>query len=77
MFDGRPFGRLNHDVLRRLAGAGRLGLGTVLSSGHLASFERSKCKGPLNELTAATGQHCPEGWTLYTLPFWRWWTASS
>jgi hypothetical protein len=39
---------------------------TVLSSGHLASFDRSKCKvlnGP-----AATGQHCPEGWTLYPLP---------
>jgi len=39
---------------------------TVLSSGHLASFDRSKCKvvnGPM-----ATGQHCPEGWTLYPLP---------
>ena len=33
---------------------------TVLSSGHLASFDRSKCKGPLNGPTAATGQHCPE-----------------
>jgi hypothetical protein len=41
---------------------------TVLSSGHLASFDRSKCKGPLNGPTAATGQHCPEGWTLHTLP---------
>ena len=41
---------------------------TVLSSGHLASFDRSKCKGPLNGPTAATGQHCPEGWTLYPLP---------
>ena len=40
---------------------------TVLSSGHLASFERSKCKGPLNGPTA-TGRHCPEGWTLYPLP---------
>lgn len=40
---------------------------TVLSSGHLASFDRSKCKGPLNGPTA-TGQHCPEGWTLYPLP---------
>jgi hypothetical protein len=40
---------------------------TVLSSGQLASFERSKCKGPLNGPTA-TGQHCPEGWTLYTVP---------
>jgi hypothetical protein len=40
---------------------------TVLSSGHLASFDRSKCKGPLNGPTA-TGQHCPEGWHLYPLP---------
>jgi hypothetical protein len=40
---------------------------TVLSSGHLASFDRSKCKGPLNGPTA-TGQHCVEGWTLYRLP---------
>jgi hypothetical protein len=40
---------------------------TVLSSGHLASFDRSKCKSPLNG-PAATGQHCVEGWTLYRLP---------
>ena len=40
---------------------------TVLSSGHTASFDRRKCKGPLNGPTA-TGQHCPEGWTLYPLP---------
>jgi hypothetical protein len=39
----------------------------VLSSGHHASFDRRKCKGPLNGPTA-TGQHCPEGWTLYPLP---------
>ena len=35
-------------------------------SGHLASFDRSKCRvlsGP-----GATGQHCPEGWTLYATP---------
>ena len=35
-------------------------------SGHLASFDRSKCQvlnGP-----AATGQHCAEGWTLYSSP---------
>ncbi|MEE8131153.1 MAG: hypothetical protein V3T48_12735 [Vicinamibacterales bacterium] len=40
---------------------------TALSgSGHLASFDRSKCQvlnGP-----AATGQHCAEGWTLYPSP---------
>ena len=40
---------------------------TVLASGHFASFDRRKCKGPLNGPTA-TGQHCPEGWTLYRTP---------
>ena len=40
---------------------------TVLSSGHLASFDRSKCKAALNGPTA-TGQHCAEGWSLYPLP---------
>jgi hypothetical protein len=40
---------------------------TVIASGHLASFDRRKCRGPLNGPTA-TGQHCPEGWTLYQLP---------
>jgi hypothetical protein len=39
----------------------------ALASGHLASFDRRKCKGPLNGPNA-TGQHCPEGWTLYTEP---------
>jgi hypothetical protein len=40
---------------------------TVLSSGHLASFDRRKCKARLNG-PEATGQHCPEGWALYPLP---------
>ena len=40
---------------------------TPLGSGHMASFDRSKCKGPLNGPTA-TGKQCPEGWTLYRLP---------
>ena len=41
---------------------------TALSgSGHMASFDRSKCTGPLNG-PDATGQHCPEGWTLYATP---------
>jgi hypothetical protein len=40
---------------------------TVLASGHLASFDRTKCKGPLNGPNA-TGQHCPEGFTLYASP---------
>jgi hypothetical protein len=39
----------------------------ALASGHLASFDRRKCKGPLNG-PKATGQHCPEGWTLYREP---------
>jgi hypothetical protein len=37
-----------------------------LASGHLASFDRRKCKvlkGP-----GATGTHCPEGWTFYPFP---------
>jgi hypothetical protein len=38
----------------------------ALASGHLASFDRRKCK-VLNGPTA-TGQHCPEGWTLYAEP---------
>jgi hypothetical protein len=40
---------------------------TALASGHMASFDRRKCKGPLNG-PKATGQHCPEGWTLYPEP---------
>ncbi len=38
-----------------------------LASGHLGSFDRSKCKAPLNG-PAATGDHCPEGWTFYKYP---------
>ncbi|HYJ15754.1 MAG TPA: carboxypeptidase-like regulatory domain-containing protein [Candidatus Limnocylindria bacterium] len=38
-----------------------------LASGHLASFDRRKCKGPLNG-PSATGKHCAEGWTVHTLP---------
>jgi hypothetical protein len=41
---------------------------TVLSSGQLASFDRSKCKEPLSGPNAATGAQCYEGWTLYRLP---------
>jgi hypothetical protein len=39
----------------------------ALGSGHLASFDRRNCTGPLNG-PKATGQHCPEGWTLYATP---------
>jgi hypothetical protein len=38
-----------------------------LASGHLGSFDRRKCKGPLNGPNA-TGKHCPEGWTLHRMP---------
>jgi hypothetical protein len=41
---------------------------TTLSSGHMASFDRRKCKGALNGPSAATGKHCPEGWSLYRMP---------
>lgn len=39
----------------------------ALASGHMASFDREKCRGPLNG-PEATGQHCPEGWTFYPEP---------
>jgi hypothetical protein len=39
----------------------------LTGSDDLASFDRRKCTGPLNGPTA-TGQHCPEGWTLYPVP---------
>jgi hypothetical protein len=39
----------------------------AMASGHLASFDRRKCKGPLNG-PRATGQHCPEGWTFFAEP---------
>jgi hypothetical protein len=39
-----------------------------LASGHMAGFDRKKCRGPLNGPTIANGRHCPEGWTLYQFP---------
>ena len=41
---------------------------TPLASGHIAAFDRRKCKGPLNGAQAADGKLCPEGWTLYKMP---------
>jgi len=38
-----------------------------LGSGHLGSFDRRKCRGPLNG-PKATGDHCPEGWSFFRLP---------
>jgi len=37
------------------------------SNGTLVSFDRRKCKGPLNGPTA-TGNHCPEGFASYKYP---------
>ena len=42
-------------------------ISTGLNSGHLGLFDRSKCTAPLNG-PDATGQHCPEGWTLHEAP---------
>ena len=39
----------------------------LAGSGHLASFDRRKCR-VLTGPAATTGQHCPEGWTLYRTP---------
>jgi hypothetical protein len=38
-----------------------------LASGHLGSFDRNKCKGPLNG-PQAIGDQCPEGWAFYKYP---------
>jgi hypothetical protein len=44
-------------------------LWSVLSSGHLASFDRRLCKGKLNGPAAADMQNlCPEGFRLYQMP---------
>ena len=39
-----------------------------LDSGHIASFDRRKCKGPLNGPGAEKGEKCPEGFSFYALP---------
>jgi hypothetical protein len=38
-----------------------------LASGHIGSFDRRLCKGPMNG-PQATGNHCPEGWKFYQYP---------
>jgi hypothetical protein len=40
----------------------------TLASGHIASFDRRRCQGPLNGPGAAEGNLCPEGWTFYPIP---------
>src|SRR3954451_21299747 len=37
------------------------------SNGSIVSFDRRKCKAPLNG-AKATGEHCPEGWAFYRYP---------
>jgi hypothetical protein len=39
-----------------------------LDSGHIGSFDRRKCKGPLNGPGAEKGDKCPEGFAFYPLP---------
>ena len=39
----------------------------ALASGHMASFDRRKVKGPLNG-PKATGQHARDGWSFYAEP---------
>jgi len=39
-----------------------------LDSGHIASFDRRKCTGPLNGAGAEKGEKCPEGFAFYSLP---------
>ena len=39
----------------------------TLASGHIASFDRRKCKGRLNG-PGARKEPCPEGWTFYPIP---------
>ena len=38
-----------------------------LGSGHMGSFDRSKCKALLSG-PKATGDHCPEGWSFHQYP---------
>jgi hypothetical protein len=59
---GPGFGMRGFDVDRQ----GRAWV--TLASGHIASFDRRQCKGPLNGPGAADGDRCPEGWTFYPLP---------
>ena len=37
---------------------------TAMSSGHLASFDRFRCKTPLKDLDTVTGKQCMEDWIL-------------
>ena len=39
-----------------------------LDSGHIASFDRRNCNGPLNGPGAEKGDKCPEGFAFYPIP---------
>src|SRR5207237_6834101 len=39
-----------------------------LDSGQIGSFDRRKCKGPLNGPDAEKGEKCPEGFAFYPIP---------
>ena len=39
-----------------------------LDSGHIASFNRRKCQGPLNGPGAEKGDKCPEGFAFFAIP---------
>ena len=60
---------LDRRLRRRAAGTSTAtaSSGRRLRAATSASFDRRKCKGPLNGPNA-TGKHCPEGWTLYPFP---------
>ena len=63
----RSEGRRARLLAARLRRRSQRRVGRRSSSGHMASFDRRKCKGPLNG-PKATGQHCREGWTFYPEP---------
>ena len=52
---------------RRATSTAKAWCGCRSRSGHLGSFDRRKCKGPLNG-PKATGDHCPEGWSFHKYP---------
>ena len=57
-----------HSALDRGADIDSKGVVWVsLGSEHLGSFDRHKCRGPLSG-PDATGDQCPDGWTLYQYP---------
>jgi len=57
------------DRRRELATVDRNGVVWMpLDSGHIGSFDRRKCKGPLNGPDAEKGEKCPEGFAFYPIP---------